>query len=175
MKRLVAAIKAFFQVLKTGEAPPPAAGPAAPEEPEAPAQPEPERETGGLSPVEAGAVQALALLQRYGRFVDFLMEDISAYDDAQVGAAVREIHSGCRKTLDEHFDVQAIMEEGEGARVAVEPGFDASRIRLSGRVSGSPPYSGTVVHRGWRVAAVRLPERSGAVDPSVIQPAEVEV
>src|SRR4051794_21403991 len=33
---------------------------------------------------EAGAVQLLSILQRQGRMVDFLQEDLSPYDDAQI-------------------------------------------------------------------------------------------
>ncbi|MGD1082228.1 MAG: DUF2760 domain-containing protein [Candidatus Sulfotelmatobacter sp.] len=39
------------------------------------------------------AVQMLALLQRDGRLVDFLEEDVSSYPDGQLGAAVRSIHT----------------------------------------------------------------------------------
>ena len=42
------------------------------------------------------AAQILAILQRDGRFVDFLMEDLGAYSNEQVGAAVRDVHRGCR-------------------------------------------------------------------------------
>jgi hypothetical protein len=31
--------------------------------------------------------------------VDFLMEDVTTYDDAQVGAAARVVHEGCQSAL----------------------------------------------------------------------------
>ena len=38
----------------------------------------------------------LAILQRDSRLIDFLQEDIAAYSDDQIGAAVREIHDQSR-------------------------------------------------------------------------------
>ena len=43
-----------------------------------------------------GAVQILSVLQRDARLVDFLMEDIGAYSDEQVGAAVRDVQPQSR-------------------------------------------------------------------------------
>jgi len=125
--------------------------------------------------VHPDAVYALALLQREGRLVDFLLENIEPYDDSQIGAAVRQIHAGCRRVLDEHFDVTPIQGDGEGSRVEVAKGFDPSAIRLTGNVSGDPPFQGTVQHRGWRAAKVDLPKRNPGLDTSVICPAEVEI
>lgn len=121
------------------------------------------------------AIYTLAVLQRGGRLVDFLREDISGYDDAQVGAAVRQIHAGCRKVLEKHFTLEPVMDEAEGARVTVEEGFDSSRIALSGSISGQPPFQGTLRHRGWRVTQVNFPERTAARDATVVCPAEVDV
>src|SRR5205807_3544888 len=44
-------------------------------------------------------LRMLALLQREGRLLDFLMEDISAAPDAQVGFGVREMHRKCQAAL----------------------------------------------------------------------------
>jgi hypothetical protein len=121
------------------------------------------------------AVSLLALLQREGRLVDFLREDISAYPDAQVGAAVRAIHASCRKVLDEHLALEPVRSEDEGARVLVERDFDASAIRLTGNVSGKPPFRGILRHRGWRTRRVELPADPLGQDPSIVAPAEVEI
>jgi hypothetical protein len=43
------------------------------------------------------AVQMLALLQREGRLVDFVLENLTTYSDAQIGASVRDVHAGCRR------------------------------------------------------------------------------
>ena len=103
------------------------------------------------------------------------MEDIAAYSDAQIGAAVRDIHRGCRKALAEHVKIEPVMREPDNATVKVERGFDPSRIRLVGNVVGDPPFIGTLRHPGWRGAEVTLPELPPNHDPSVITPAEVEL
>ena len=51
----------------------------------------------------AEVVNFLAILQEQGRLVDFLMDDIKGYSDAQVGAAARVLHEGCRAVLLEHI------------------------------------------------------------------------
>jgi hypothetical protein len=126
----------------------------------------------GVSP---DAVYTLTLLQREGRLVDFLLEDIDQYADAQIGAAVRQIHGGCRRVLENNFGVKPIRGEAEGNCVEIPPGFDPVAIRLTGNVSGEPPFAGTLQHRGWRVTKVDFPRRHVELDPWIIQPAEVEI
>lgn len=121
------------------------------------------------------ALQLLALLQREGRFVDFLEEDVSGFSDADIGAAARVVHDGCKKAMDEHFTIEPVHEKDEGAAVKVEAGFDAHAIRLTGNVVGEPPFKGSLSHRGWRCTEVRLPKMSEGHDPRVIAPAEVEL
>lgn len=121
------------------------------------------------------AVHTLVLLQREGRLVDFLMEEIAAFDDAQIGAAVRPIHDGCRKALEKHFAIGPVREEAEGEKIAVPAGYDPSRLRLTGRLAGEPPMEGALRHRGWCAGEVTLPTRSDKIDPYVIQPAEIEI
>jgi len=131
------------------------------------------RDAGGGSDAD-GALRLLALLQQEGRLVDFLEEDIEPYDDAQVGAAVRAIHAGCRKALHERMRIARIFSEEDGAAVEVPSGFDAGQVRLTGNVHGQPPFRGTLQHGGWRASDIALPRTSG-VDASVLAPAEVEV
>jgi len=121
------------------------------------------------------AVQLLAILQREGRLLDFLQEDVDAYSDAQIGAAVRDIHRGCKKALAEHMPLEPVLREAENAQVRVDPGFDPSRIRLVGNVVGEPPFTGALRHHGWRIAKVTLPSPARGTDPSVVAPAEVEL
>jgi hypothetical protein len=119
-----------------------------------------------------GAAQLLTLLQREGRLLDFLQEDIDAYSDAQVGAAVRDIHRGCRRALAEHLPLEPVLPDAENSRVRIDPGFDPQRIRLIGNVVGEPPFTGTLKHHGWRIAKVSLPTGG---DSPVVAPAEVEL
>ncbi|WP_213765205.1 DUF2760 domain-containing protein [Caballeronia sp. dw_19] len=121
------------------------------------------------------ALQLLGLLQRGARFVDFVEEDIAGYSDADIGAAARLVHDGCRATLREHFTIRPVREEAEGSRVTLADGFDATAIRLTGNVVGKPPFSGNLSHRGWRVEDVRLPMLTKTHDATVIAQAEVEL
>ncbi|ABX18779.1 DUF2760 domain-containing protein [Burkholderia multivorans] len=184
--RLSLAVGTFFSVLGNREfaanvlrlrdgaaapvAPTPAAAPApAP----APAAKAPAPELREASP--QAALQLLGLLQRDARFIDFVEEDIAGYSDADIGAAARLVHDGCRATLREHFTIVPVRDEAEGSRVTLPAGFDATAVRVTGNVVGSAPFTGTVSHRGWRVADVRLPKLTGSHDASVIAPAEVEL
>lgn len=134
----------------------------------APKQPEPA--------VPPAAVQVLALLQREGRLLDFLQEDLSSAPDAQVGAVVKStVWAGCRKAVQEYLEIAPVLEQREGDPVTVEPGFDASTIRLIGRVEGDPPFQGKLVHPGWRLVQVKLPTVPEGSDALVVTPAEVEI
>jgi hypothetical protein len=145
-------------------------------EPSEPSEPKAESkaESKGVS-VHRGAVQLLGVLQREGRLLDFLMEDIDSYSDAQIGAAVRDIHRGCRKALGEHLRVRPIRSEPDEAVVRIPEGYDPSRIRLVGRVTGRPPFEGTLRHHGWCTGEINLSDIPAGHDPTVICPAEVEL
>ncbi|MFL9869114.1 DUF2760 domain-containing protein [Paraburkholderia fungorum] len=121
------------------------------------------------------ALQLLGLLQRDARFIDFVEEDIKSYSDADIGAAARLVHDGCRATLREHFTIRPVRDEAEGSRVTLAEGFDASSIRLTGNVVGKAPFNGSISHRGWRVDEVRLPKLTDSHNAKVIAPAEVEL
>jgi hypothetical protein len=150
-------------------------------EPAKPAAPVPAPRPSGPSAADLashhrdGALALLALLQREGRLVDFLRESLDDYQDADIGAAARDIHRGCRKVIEEHFVMEAVMPGSEEARVVVPAGFDPGEVRLVGKVSGKPPFSGTLRHHGWRVIEVKLPTLTDGVDRRVVAPAEVEV
>ncbi len=126
-------------------------------------------------PASAPALRLLALLQQDGRFLDFIAEDIDSYSDEQVGGAVRSIHAGCRKALQERVELERILTDEDGSSVVVDKGFDPAAVRLTGNIAGEPPFRGTLQHGGWRVTKVTLPESPGATDPHIIAPAEVEI
>jgi hypothetical protein len=122
-----------------------------------------------------GSVYGLALLQREGRLVDFLKEDIKNFEDAQIGAAVRQIHAGCLKVLDENYTVKPLVDTvNEGDNLTLEENFDASEYRLTGNIPKDAPYKGIVRHRGWSASNVNLPKRLGKINHNVISPAEIE-
>lgn len=135
-----------------------------------PPEPDPARDRAQR---EHGAAMLLSLLQREGRLVDFAEQDIAKFSDADVGAAARVVHDGCKKVLDAHAKVSPIRHEPEGARVTLEK-VDAG-VSLEGSVSGKAPYSGTLVHKGWRATRVSLPEPVEGHDASVIAAARVEL
>lgn len=172
MHRLYLAFLCFFRVLFGKPLPeelapklPPAPAPERPKLPApAPAKPDP----------VGGALQMLSLLQREGRLVDFLRESIDAYDDASIGVAVRDIHRGCRKVLDEHFDLEPVMTGEENDPVTVDKS-DPSRVRLVGNVAGQPPWKGVLKHHGWRATKVTMPTITDGMDQTVLAPAEVEL
>jgi hypothetical protein len=121
------------------------------------------------------ALQLLGLLQQEGRFIDFLEEDVALYSDAEVGAAARIVHEGCKRTLRQHFTIEAVRDEAEGVRVTLAEGFDSGAVRLTGNVVGQPPFTGSLTHRGWRVTEVKLPKVAAGHDLTVVAPAEVEL
>jgi hypothetical protein len=137
--------------------------------------PEPVSPRAAEPPSSASALQLLALLQREGRLVDFLKQDIAAFGDSDVGAVARVVHDGCRKALDSHAQIDPIRNEAEGARLELARGFDASEVKLTGRVEGEPPYRGVLLHRGWRATRLELPVPVAGHNALVLAPAEVEL
>jgi hypothetical protein len=126
---------------------------------------------------KAEVVAFLATLQEKGRLIDFIQDDIAGYSDAQVGAAARVVHQGCKAVLNEYFRIVPVREESEGAKVTVPAGYVADEYRLVGKISGQAPFSGTLMHRGWKVESVTLPRvlRAGDDRLPTIAPAEVEL
>ncbi|MGH8559904.1 MAG: DUF2760 domain-containing protein [Methylococcales bacterium] len=121
------------------------------------------------------ALQLLGLLQQEARFIDFIQEDIQSYSDAEIGAAARVVHEGCHKVLHNHFDFSPVRPESENSRVTIKAGFDPSTIRLTGNIVGKAPFSGTLVHRGWRVTEIRLPKLAENHNVKIVATAEVEL
>jgi hypothetical protein len=124
---------------------------------------------------DAPALQLLGMLQREARFVDFVQEDVAGYTDAEIGAAARVVHDGCRKVLREHFTIAPVRSEAEGSRITLAAGFDATEVRLTGNVVGQAPFTGTLGHRGWRVTEARLPQLTDEKAAAVLAQAEVEL
>jgi hypothetical protein len=116
-----------------------------------------------------------SLMQREGRLMDFLDEDLDGYDDAQIGSAVRSIHAGCRQLVQEYLKPQPVMDQHEGAVVEVPVDFDPGVIKLTGNVVGEPPFNGILRHKGWQVGKMNLPTLSGRQNAEIIAPAEVEI
>ncbi len=118
------------------------------------------------------ALQLLALLQQEGRLLDFIQEDLTGFDDAQIGAAARVVHQGLGKVIRE---LAPVAQVSEGQAISLPAGFDSQRYRLVGNVSGQGPFNGTLLHKGWQASAIQLPQTLPGYDASVLAPAEVEV
>jgi hypothetical protein len=182
-ERIVFAFRCFLSILFQSAIPEDIAGkllkPAAPPQrgpaPAGPANsPLKEAERPGSDNLDR-AVQMLALLQRDGRLIDFLSENISAYPDAQLGAAVRTIHETCRKALGQYVELEPVLNSEEDQPVTVEAGFDPAAVKLIGNVGGEPPLRGLLRHKGWRVKELKMPPLPKGTGRLVIAPAEVEL
>jgi len=117
----------------------------------------------------------LSVFQREGRLMDFFAEDLTPYDDAQIGVAVRNIHENCSKTLQKYLKPKAVVEKQEGEEILVPKNFDADAIKLTGNIAGEPPFKGILRHKGWQAGRIELPVLNPGHNPRVISPAEVEI
>ncbi len=120
-------------------------------------------------------VHLLSVLQSEGRLLDFFSEKLDGYDDAQIGAAVRHIHDQCSRTLDKYLSLAPVLDKAEGETVTVDAGFDPSAIKLTGDVTGNPPFTGILRHKGWKAEKLDLPQLSQQENPGILAPAEVEI
>jgi hypothetical protein len=181
-ERVAIAFRCFFSILFHGDIPNDIAEmrvQPSPHVPEAPAAQTPvsrpkETERPAPEPFDR-AVQMLALLQRDGRLIDFLAENIAPYPDAQLGAAARTIHESCRKVLEQYVKLEPILNSEQDQPVTVQGGFDPAAIKLLGNVTGQPPIRGVLRHKGWQVKDVNLPPLPRGSGRMVIAPAEVEI
>ena len=180
MTRILVAIRAFFAVLfraKTAERiraalrdPVETPCESAARRPVATPKPEPAR------PSRSEAVTLLATLQREARMLDFFGEPIGEFSDAQIGAAVRDVHRQCGEVLGRLFALAPVVDRAEGDAIEVPAGFDAGRYRLVGNVSGDPPHRGLLTHHGWVATKCELPEWSGEKAAAlIVAPAEIEL
>src|SRR5215472_6447058 len=181
-ERVAVAFRSFFSILFDGDIPKdiaPVRGRPSGQVPQAPAAQapaSPPKEMEQPVPEEfARAVQMLALLQRDGRLIDFLAENISTYPDAQLGAAVRTIHEACRKALEHYVKLEPILNSEEDRPVTVQGGLDPATIKLLGNVTGALPIRGVLRHKGWQVKEVNLPPLPQGSGRMVIAAAEVEI
>ena len=177
MHRIYLAFRIFFLTLfkraiaekvgqlLSGAQPAPSPAPMQPKQPLAP-----------KPPARSEAITLLAALQREARFVDFIQESLAGYSDAQIGAAVRDVHRDCNAVLQRLFALKPAVPQDEGSEMELPKGFDAGRFRLTGNVAGEPPLRGKLVHPGWEAAKCELPTWTGSKDSArVITPAEVEI
>ena len=138
--------------------------------------PQPKQPPATKPPARREAITLLAALQREARLVDFVQESLAGYSDAQIGAAVRDIHRDCGAVFERLFALRPAVAQEEGSEVDIPAGFDPNRWRLTGQVTGQPPFRGRLVHPGWEATICEVPTWSG--DPAavrIVAPAEVEI
>src|SRR5207244_9085601 len=126
------------------------AGPALPKI-DSVATPQPlQRQPEATPPARSEAITLLAALQREARFVDLVKQPLGQFSDEQIGAAARNVLSGCAAVLDRFFALQPAVSQQEDTPCDVPQGYDAASYKLAGQVEGSGPFRGTLVHHGWR-------------------------
>lgn len=183
--KLGLAFKAFFKILGDGafaerveaayegkNLPAAEAKPATPAEP---AKPAPKPAPVPIQSTQSEAIALLAALQRESRLVDLVMQPLDGYDDAQIGAAARDVLRDARSALEKTVALRPLRSETEGSTIETPADADAAQYRLTGAVQGQPPYRGELVHAGWVATKVELPKYVGSADSArVVAPAEVE-
>ena len=175
MNRIVLAFRCFFNMLFGGELSPEVIQELGLAKPQAaPKAAAPAAKAGPVAKTSDGALQILGILQRDSRLVDFLMEDIGAYDDAQIGAAVRELHDQCRDAVARYVKLEPVIDGVEGT-FAKAPSSDPNVVKFVGNVPAKPPAGGTLRHKGWRAASIDLPALGSKQDATIIAPAEIEI
>jgi hypothetical protein len=120
-------------------------------------------------------IHLLSMLQREGRLLDFLSENLDGYEDAQIGAAVRGIHENCNKVIRKYLSLCPVLDQEEGQTHILQKGFDTAAVKLVGNVAGEPPFTGVIRHKGWKTTKLELPTLAASQDAALIAPAEVEI
>lgn len=129
----------------------------------------------GKTSQEPAHLHLLALLQHSSRLIDFLKEDLSSFQDAQIGTVVRKIHLDASKLLEDLVTIRPLREEAEGSVIQIQSGYDPALVKVVGNVKGEPPFSGILVHKGWKAHKKSLPKKTEAISSEILCPAEVEV
>jgi hypothetical protein len=174
LSRLILAFRSFFAILFSGQLPAGIAQDLGLSQKKAPPPPKPTPPPRVAQPSD-GALQILGILQRDSRFIDFLMEDISAYPDDQVGAAVRDLHQQYRDSLNRYVRLGPVIDGVEGSPIQLDTN-DPVTVKLLGNVPVSgKASSGVLRHKGWKAEKIDLPPLAPGSNASVIAPAEVEI
>ena len=171
--RLFAAVNAFFSVLGGRELSPGSLPLQKAESTERAGTPAAAASAPSVVDDKRRAVQLLGALQREGRLVDFLMDEIDGASDSDIGAAARVVHRGCKKVLDASFELVPLWPGQEGSIVEIEPGYDLGKVDILGGAAEAP-FQATLNHAGWGIRAIRLPNLTDGFSTEVLQKAEIE-
>lgn len=129
---------------------------------------------------DSDSLQLLSILQNKGRFLDFVMGDVSQVPDDRMGAAARIVHQGCSKAIREYFDIQPVVSVDEGSQIEIAEQDSHRKFRIIGSKPELFPLRGRLLHRGWRTEKVDLPKRVvektlNQEESGIITPAEIEL
>jgi len=121
------------------------------------------------------ALSLLSTLQREARFLDLVGESLDGFDDAQVGAAARQVLADVRQSLDRMFAIAPLADQQEGDQLEVPQPAAPARCHIVGRQTAGATR-GELVHRGWQATHCRVPTWSGATqDALILSPVEIEI
>ena len=127
-------------------------------------------------PARSDALSLLAALQREARFVDLASESLGDYSDEQVGSAAREVLEESGKVIQRMFALQPLATVGDGESMSTPEKFDPAEFRLTGNVTGDPPFNGNVAHHGWKATKCEVPSWSGQDSSKmIVAPVELEI
>ena len=157
----------FDQLITEGsaakiESKPAAAAPSAPNKP--------------IVPARSDAISLLSALQREARLLDLVTESLDGYSDAQIGAAAKEVLRDSGSVIERMFGLKPMTDAADGSELETPAKFEASEYRLTGSVSGSGPFRGTVAHHGWKATKCDVPKWTGDKSSAmIIAPIELEI
>ncbi len=127
-------------------------------------------------PSRSDAITLLAALQREARLLDIVKEPLDGYSDAQIGAAARDVLKNSAAVIERMFALEPLTDAEDGTPLSTPSDFDPSEYRLTGKVAGSGPFSGTVAHHGWKATRCDVPQWSGKTETAlIVAPVELEV
>ena len=121
------------------------------------------------------AKQLLSILQKRGRLLDFLAQNLDHYDNEQVATVARVVHDQCKKALDSYCTLMPIYDDKENHEITLEENYDKYSVELTGNVAQSKHFKGRLIHQGWKVKKMHLPNVAEEANLDILQPAEVEV
>lgn len=129
-----------------------------------------------VPPLRSDAVSLLSALQREARLIDLVKEPLDGYSDAQIGGAAREVLKNSAAVLERMFGLVSLTEVEDGGSLTTPDLFDPAEFRLMGNVTGKAPFTGTVLHHGWKVTRCDIPQWNGKMESAkIVAPIELEV
>lgn len=125
-----------------------------------------------VPPKRSDALTLISSLQREARLLDLIMEPLDQFEDAQIGAAAREVLRDSRKTLERMFAIAPVANVEEGDSLEIPESPSPSKYRLVGSATAR---KGLVTHRGWQATKIEIPKWTGmSSEALMLAPIEVE-